>query len=56
MGFIMKERQGEEAMGKYREERNCLSRVVNDGEEQREIMVEAVKSDGELDEQEGEDR
>lgn len=33
-----------------REGRKCLSERVNDGEEQREIMVKAVKSEGELDE------
>lgn len=33
-----------------------MSQGVNDGEEQREITVEAVKSEGELDEREGEDR
>lgn len=44
-------------MGK-REGRKCLSQGVNDGEEveQREIMVEAVKSEGELDEQSRDDR
>ncbi len=38
-----------EAKGKHREGKReggkCLSRRVNDGEEQREIMVEAVKSE-----------
>lgn len=44
-------------MGK-REGRKCLSQRVNDGEEveQREIMAEAAKSEGELDEQSGDDR
>lgn len=48
-----------EAKGKHREGkrdgRECLSQRVNDGEEQREIVVEAVKSEGELDEREGEE-
>lgn len=50
-----KEAKGKHREGK-RERRKCLSQRVNDGEEQREIMVEAVKSEEELDEQEGEDR
>lgn len=33
-----------------------MSQRVNDGEERRKIMVKAVKSEGELDEQEGADR
>lgn len=51
----MKERRREDK-GKHREGRKRLSERVNDWEERREIRVEAVKSDGELDEQEGEDR
>lgn len=65
MGFIMKGRQEEERERKRprestervkEREENVLSRKVNDGEEQREIMVEAVKSEEELDEQGRENR
>lgn len=40
------EAQGKHGAGK-REGRKCLSQRVNDGEEQREITEEAVKSEGE---------
>lgn len=52
MGFIKEERQEKEERqkpkGKHREGRQCLSYRVNDGEKQREIMVEAMESEEEI--------